>query len=155
MRHGSLQLKFQSDGDGTGKLLASVEARGFAGRGGAWFDISQIDKFADAIAAFPLPTDRRCLLNSGFWKNGGLDQEHLAIEIYPVDTRGHIGVQVRLASELWGNDRQQSQSAVRVEMYTTYERLRKFSNDLRALVHDASEEILLEGESWTEHTKEN
>jgi len=140
-----LRLKFEDDGDGTGKLCATVEARGFAGRGGAWFGINQVEKFAEAIGVYPLPADKRHVLSGGYWKSHRLDQEHFAIEISQIDRRGHIGVQVRIASELTESSRPQSQSMLRVEMYTTYERLRQFSDDLRALVHDAGgKEILLE-----------
>src|SRR5690349_5843571 len=115
MRHGWLKLEFQDDNDGTGKLIAAVEAGGFAGRGGAWFGIPQIEEFADLITAYPLPS-KKCSLAGGFWKERGheLDQEHLGIDIYPIGPRGHIGVQVRIASELWEASRPESQMMVKL-----------------------------------------
>ena len=75
-----------------------------------------------------------------------MTQEHLAIEIYQIDGRGRIGVQVRASTELWGNERQQSQLSARLEVITSYERLRRFSDDLQQLVKGHTEEVLLEGE---------
>jgi hypothetical protein len=47
---------------------------------------------------------------------------------------------------LWGNERQQSQLSARLEVITSYERLRRFSDDLQQLVKGRTEEVLLEGE---------
>lgn len=146
MLHGWLTLEFQDDSDGTGKLIAAVEAGGFAGKGGAWFGISQVEEFADLIATFPLPSDKKCSLAGGFWKNHELSQEHLGIDIYPLDRRGHIGVQVRIASELWEGSRPGSQMAVRVEIVTSYQPLIDFSRELKNLVGGSSKQVLLEGE---------
>ncbi len=143
---GYLRLRFQDDGDGTGKLSASAEARGFAGKGAAWFGISNIEEFATAAAAFPLPADKQIGLSGGFWKDHKLEQEHLAIEIYQVDSRGHVGVQVRASTELWGNARKQSQLTTKLEIITSYQRLLHFSEGLHDLVNGRSEEVLLEGE---------
>lgn len=147
MRHGFLRLKFYDDSDGTGKLLADIETNGFAGRGGAWFGIAQVEDFADLIASFPLPADAKCSLAGGFWKDGKLDQEHLAIDVYPVDRRGHIGVQVRIATELWKESRRESQMKVTAEVITSYQPLLEFSKNLKSLVQGSTKEALLEGEA--------
>jgi hypothetical protein len=65
---GYLRLRFADDGDGTGKLYASAEAGGFAAKGAAWFGLPQIEEFAVAVAAFPLPADKQINLRGGFWK---------------------------------------------------------------------------------------
>ena len=145
-RVGYLRLRFADDGDGTGKLYASAEAGGFAAKGAAWFGISQIEEFAIAVAAFPLPADKQIGVAGGFWKDGQLTQEHLAIEIYQIDGRGRIGVQVRASTELQGKARKQSQLAAKLEIITSYERLRHFSEGLHNLVNGRTEEVLLEGE---------
>jgi hypothetical protein len=148
MRYGYLRLRFQDDGDWTGKLTAQAEVGGFSGRGSAWFSVSQIEEFADKISAFPLPVDKKHVLAGGSWGQGRLEQEHLAIEIYPVDGRGHIGTQVRVASELWGEARPQSQLAARIELITSYQPLLEFSRDLVGLVRGFVEEVILEGEGF-------
>jgi hypothetical protein len=71
------------------------------------------EEFADLIAAFPLPS-KKCSIAGGFWKDDNLDQEHLAIDVYPVDLRGHIGVQVRIATELWKESRPESQMSAQL-----------------------------------------
>jgi len=52
---GRLLLRFEDDGDGTGKLLAHATSGGFSGEGGAWFSISELQDFAEAIGMFPIP----------------------------------------------------------------------------------------------------
>ena len=99
-----LRLRFQDDGDGTGKLLARAEAAGFAGEGGAYFNTSAIEEFAEAIGAFPLPSeDPRLSIAGGFSRlerHDGVEVEHLAITVYLADAqRGYIGIQSRMATE--------------------------------------------------------
>jgi hypothetical protein len=144
-----LRLRFDSDDDGTGKLLAQVAAGAFAGEGGAWFSIQQIEQFADAIAAYPLTDKPRPELAGGFWERDGsgqLAQELLGISVYPIDHRGHIGVQVRIADALSPDIRREKLRRVQLEITTTYEPLRRFSRDLLALIRGNVTEALLEGE---------
>jgi len=95
MRQGFLKLAFADDGCGTGELFAEAETGGFAGTTSAYFDVFRIEEFANAISEYPLPERLRCSLASGFGPGAPepLDQEHLSIEVYPIDSRGHIGVQ--------------------------------------------------------------
>jgi hypothetical protein len=144
-----VRLTFDNDDDGTGKLLARAEARGFAGEGGAHFSIPQLEAFAASLLAFPLPSDTSPSIAGGFWSNanrGELDQEHLAIGVYPLDKTGHLGVQVRMATQLWQEQRPQSQSATKLELVTTYEALARFSHAITALVRGTTKEAILEGE---------
>jgi hypothetical protein len=146
-----LRLRFDDDGDGTGKLLARAEADGFAGEGGAYFNVSKIEDFANAIGIFPLPSqDKRLSISSGFGSNehGQLEQEHLGIAVYPADARrGYIGIQVRMATEVWKETRPESKKMAVVEVVTTYEPLSKFSKDLIALLHGKIKEAVLQGQS--------
>jgi hypothetical protein len=143
-------LRFNDDSDGTGKLMARVRFRGFAGEGGAYFDVDELKRFAASIEAFPLPVNPRPTVAGGVWKKdatGELEQELFALAVYPIGLRGQIGVQVRLATELWDGDRNESQSAaVRLELLTTYEALRRFSRELRSLVQGRGEEATLDVE---------
>jgi hypothetical protein len=147
-----LQLRFLDDGDGTGKLVACAEADGFRGEGSAYFDIKELEGFANAIALFPLPgNDKRLSIASGFCKKDGsgeLDQEHLAISVCPADARrGYIGIQVRMTTELWEGTRPESQKSAKIEVVTTYEPLSRFSKDLLAVLQGKTREALLEGET--------
>src|SRR5262245_17985713 len=101
-----LRLRFDDDGDGTGKLHARAEAHGFAGEGAAHFAIPRPQAFASSLLAFPLPAEPPASLAGGFWDKGKaktLEQEHLAITAYPIDKTRRIGVQVRMATEAWNH----------------------------------------------------
>ena len=91
-------------------------------------------------------------ITGGFGKNdasGELEQEHVALKVYPIDRRGHIGIQVRLSSALWPGMRPESQMAVKTQIVTTYEPLAQFSRELRALVRGSvAEAVLLGEEIW-------
>lgn len=149
MSHGFLRLTFRNDGDGTGKLSVEAESGGFSGKSGAYFDISRVQEFARAIGEFPLPDSERCAMVSGFGSKetpGKLEQEHVGIELYPIDGHGHIGVQVRLSTEVWPNTRPKSQNAAKFEVITTYQSIAEFSRDLLALMSGTSTEAVLRGE---------
>jgi hypothetical protein len=143
MSDGFLKLAFRDDNDGTGKLLVEAQASGFAGRGGAYFDTTRLAGFARTIGEFPLPDAQRCCLASGF-----ASQEHVGIDLYPIDQLGHIGVQVRLATEVWPNTRVKSRKAVVLELITTYQALADFSRDFDALLQGRVSYALLRGEMW-------
>jgi hypothetical protein len=146
---GRLQLRFEDDGDGTGKLLAQASANGFSGKGAAWFSHEEIKEFADACGRFPISGNDKPNLRGGFFKKDGsgtLDQEHLALSIYPIDSRGHLAVQVRLATEVWDLSRSESQHLVQLEIITSYEPLLRFSRELRALADGKRSDVILDGE---------
>jgi hypothetical protein len=149
MRRNYLQLRFDDDGDGTGKLLARAESGGFAGEGGAHFSATELESFALALAGFPLPDRQRLSIAGGFWKkdnSGELDQELLSLTAYPIGKRGYIGVQIRIATEIREHDRPESKKTVSLEIVTSYEPLGSFSRKLIGLVRGSSEEAILEGE---------
>lgn len=75
-----------------------------------------------------------------------LEQEHLTLKVYPIDCTGHLGVQVRIATELWNDTRSESQHKVELEIMTSYEPLAKFSRDLKSLVEGRIKEAVLEGD---------
>jgi hypothetical protein len=147
MQHGSLKLRFYDDGDGTGNLSVEAVAKGYTGTGTAYFGIDKIEQFAGSISKFPLAESDCFFISGGFGAGDGCpEQEHVGVEIYPIDGRGHIGVQVRLATPVWPLTRPKSQSIVRLEIITTYEPLATFSRDLLALVRGKTSEVMLEGE---------
>ncbi|HSQ65144.1 MAG TPA: hypothetical protein VLM85_18110 [Polyangiaceae bacterium] len=144
---GCLRLRFYDDGDGTGKLVARAEANGFGGEGGAYFDKREVEDFATKLGAFPLP--ERTAIAGGFYSKerpGELGQVHLAIDCYPIDAKGHLGLRVRMSTERWAATRPDSQHSVALEILTTYAPLRRFSHALVALLRGDAEEAILEGE---------
>jgi hypothetical protein len=145
-----LKLTFYDDNDGTGELTAEACADGYTGTGSAYFGIDELKHFAKAIAEFPLPERTRCQIAGGFYSKevrGKLEHEHLGIDVYPVDHRGHIGIQVRAATQLWQDMRPDSQKTAKVEIITSYEPLAKFSRQLLALIAGKIREATLEGET--------
>ena len=149
MKCGFLKLTFADDGDGTGKLSAEASVDGYSGKGSAYFSVDNIQHFAKAIGEYPLPERARCQITSGFRsKDGrGLEQEHLGIDVYPIDRCGHIGIQIRTATELWKGMRPESQKTSRLEIFTTYEPLTRFRKDLLAVLNGTSREAILEDET--------
>jgi hypothetical protein len=146
-----LRVRFQDDGDGTGELRVRAEAEGFSGEGSAYFNTEELEEFANALAAFLLPTeDKRRYIAGGFWskeQRGKLDQEHLGISVYPADAlRGYIGFQVRMATQAWPGTRPESKKQAVVEVVTTYEPLSKFAKDLIAVLNGSIEEAFLQGQ---------
>lgn len=148
---GRLTLTFCDDDDGTGKLAASASANGFAGESAGWFGVEELQEFAAKIGAFPLPEGERPEISSGFGRFDEtgkvvLDEEHLALKVYALDSLGHFGVQVRLASEIWDAGRPETRHTVQLEIITDYGGLAQFSEALRALVAGRAREAVLQGD---------
>jgi hypothetical protein len=147
-----LRLRFWNEGDGHGQLTARAEAEGFSGEGKAYFNIEELEEFADSLRVFPFPlVDARRSIAGGFLSkkdSSKLEQEHLGISVYPADAhRGYIGIQVRMATEVWPQTRLESRKQAVVEMITTYEPLSKFSRDLRSVLRGSLNEAFVEGEN--------
>src|SRR5258708_13935885 len=109
MPDGFLRLQFVDDGDGTGELIAQAGSGIFSGTGRAYVSVEAIEKFANWIADFSLSNEKRAMIAGGFigtsGRPGELDQEHLGITVYPIDSRGYIGVQVQMATPIHAGDR--------------------------------------------------
>ncbi|GAC1445894.1 MAG: hypothetical protein NVSMB56_00450 [Pyrinomonadaceae bacterium] len=117
--------------------------------GSTWFGNAQLQAFIEELIIFPIPKRKSIQVVGGFYKKDGtgeIDQEHLAISVYPIDSRGHLGVQVRIATELWKDQRPESQQAVKLEIITSYEPLMQFSRKLKALMDGRIEEVILDSE---------
>ena len=147
-----LRLRFLDDGDGTGKLMAWAAADGFSGESGAYFNVETLEEFAEALQLFPLPpADHRRSIASGFGSKEDhtkLSQEHLGISVYLANPqRGYVGIQVRMATEMWPDNRPESKKLAVVEILATYEPLSKFSRDLLSVLRGALKEAVIEGES--------
>src|SRR6266850_508891 len=146
-----LRLRFLDDGDGTRKLTARAEADGFSGESGAYFNVEELEEFAEALQVFPLPPeDHRRSIASGFGskEDDKLSQEHLGISVYLANPqRGYVGIQVRMATEVWPDTRPESKKQATVEILATYEPLSKFSRDLLSVLRGSLKEAVIEGES--------
>ena len=146
MARSHLRVRFYDEGDGTGALLIHAEANGFAGTGDAYFSISQLEDFAAKLGAFPL---LRARIAGGYYSGETyveLKQTHVAIECYPVDDNGDLALRLHLSTKLGASDRPESQQSVVLEIRTTYEPLRRFGNELAALIRGIKNEAFLEGD---------
>jgi hypothetical protein len=147
-----LRLRFLDDGDGTGKLMAWAAADGFSGESGAYFNVEELEEFAEALQVFPLPPDdHRRSIASGF---GGkenhvtLEREHLGISVYLANPqRGYVGIQVRMATAVWPDLRPESKKQAVIEILATYEPVSKSSRDLLSILRGSLKEAVIEGES--------
>jgi hypothetical protein len=147
-----LRIRFLDDRDGTGKLMAWAEADGFSGHSGAYFNLEELEEFAEALQVFPLPPeDQRRSIASGFGSKEDhtkVAQEHLGISVYLANPqRGYVGIQVRMATEVWSDTRPESKKQAVVEILATYEPLSKFSRDLLSVLRGSLKEAVIEGES--------
>ena len=80
---------------------------------------------------------------------GEIGDELLYLGVFPIDRKGHLGIQVRIATEpiqISGQDRPPSQHTVRLEIITSYEPLATFSRDLRSLAQGRISEAVLDGD---------
>jgi hypothetical protein len=142
-----ITLRFEADSDGTGKLYVRASADGFSGRSAAWFDSENLLRFTQSLEAYPLPEDSPPHVASGFGNVGErLEQEHVSLTFRPVGSRGQVGVEVHLASEVWPETRPESKREVQLELLTTYERLRLFANHLARVVAGELPEAIIGGE---------
>jgi hypothetical protein len=142
-----IRLRFADEEDGTGMLTAEGCCGRFAGRGTACFLVSELESFAEGIGAYPLATTRRLEIRGGYLsssKPAMLDQEHLALYVYPTNLRGGVSIQLRVSTSLQAGDRPESQSRTVFEMPVTYEALRHLSKDLKALLRGEVGEAFIE-----------
>ena len=140
-----LRLTINFEEDGTAELHAKVQANGFLGKSSAWLNPESIMDFANRLAAaFPLHEPLE--LRGGYWgtrPGEGLSQEHLSLRFYPVEGRGVLGCQVRLATPLREHERIELQHAVRAELLTSYQELQSFSVALIKLAQGTDDVAVL------------
>lgn len=143
-----ISARFAPESDGTGELHVMAVSGSFAGRSSAWFNANDVAKFAAQLAAYPLPDDAPVVLSSGYMANattGEPAQEHVGIMVSPRGRLGQIVVAVHLATAHWAGSPGKP-NEVRLELLTTYERLRRFSIDLQQVVQGQQRTARLEAE---------
>ncbi|CAM4200746.1 hypothetical protein G4177_01835 [Corallococcus sp. ZKHCc1 1396] len=144
-----LLLKLFPDEDGSAELQVSVRSGAFSGEGCAWFGLAQLRAFASALTAFPLGEEARRGLVGGAWsfhevdKTYKLEQVFVAISAYPINTRGSLGVQARLATRTDRAERPESANTAAVELKTTYSALARFSEQFALLLDGRAQEAVL------------
>jgi hypothetical protein len=145
---GSIRFQFESADDGTGRLIVTAAANGFAGVGAAYFNAAALNAFASELRAYPL-VEAGATISGGFFDGQGRgvpSHEHVGVTVYRLGNRGQLAVQVRLATEVRENDRPESRHAAQLEMLTTYDHVSRFAGDLLAVIRGDKAEAVLVGE---------
>lgn len=114
------------------ELIVAASASGFAGRSSAYISADELRRFAHRITQYPLRNEP-IVISPGY-----VDEEHVRLGVGSVDRLGHIGLAVHLATPRIPGDRPEAQHEVRLELMTSYERLRRFASELTACVDDPS-----------------
>jgi hypothetical protein len=128
-----------------GELIVTARASGFAGESSAFFNDSAILAFAARLAEYPLPVGEPPSISGGIIDvSGGTSYEIVGIAVVPANSRGQLDVRVHLA-ERWSSPGT-AKYEVRLQLSTTYERLRTFSGDLTRVVKGKQSEAVLRSE---------
>jgi hypothetical protein len=121
-------MGFSDDAD-IGELEVHAKARGFTGWSFILVHRKDLAQFGSALTAYPLDTDARPSLS-------GLvgDANDVQLEVRQISALGQISLTARLIEPFMhpAPAHHQRQVAV-IELLTTYERVRKFGEDLVAL----------------------
>jgi hypothetical protein len=127
------------------ELIVAASAKGFAGQSSAYFSGTALLEFAARLAAYPLSSDDPVSVSGGTEaRMTGLPEEHVGITVAPVGRFGQVAMVVHLA-ETWPA-RSNARSEVRVELLTTYERMRRFSHELGRVIRGDQREARIGGE---------
>jgi hypothetical protein len=146
----TLRLRFEVDTDGAGELFADVHVNGFSGSSSAWFNVDQLNTFAQELGeTYPLQAGRPLTLEGGFWSKSDnvVSDIHLGMKFYPVGVRGVVGCRVSLVRSIAPHERSEARSVVAVELITSYEQLRSFARAFERLTKGESSEAILEAEA--------
>ncbi|WP_051272740.1 hypothetical protein [Sphingomonas phyllosphaerae] len=139
-----LQLRFAPEDEWHGELTADVSARGFAGRGSAWFAVEDLRRFVAALSAFPLEAQNLPSIAGGFGDRAeALEQVHLAIAFAPHDLRGNVRATVHLATEVWNGAAADLEAMVEVGFLVTYADLDQFASAFDGLLTGENTEAIL------------
>jgi hypothetical protein len=148
MSASELQVAYQADDDGTGKIIAIVKSGEFSARGAAWVNPDVVIRtFVTALRSFPL-TATPALVEGGFWSKenpGSLEQCHLRIAVKPHDSRGTLLVHVDLSSEVWTTPDADLQNLATIRFTTEYAALDRFAQEFEQVLDGERDVAVLTG----------
>ena len=143
-----LRLRYEPDEDWCGELHAAVQSDGFAGKGRAWFNKSELENgFVGALRQHPLSAGEPPLIEGGYWDTDTktLKQCHLRIAIRPYNSTGTLVVQVDLASRFGTSPDRDRHQSVTARMLTDYASLDAFASSLVRVLNGEREVAILAG----------
>ncbi len=145
---GNLRISVGRDGSADCDLFIEFQSGSYAGRGSAGFNVREIERFANGLAAYPIrgPVE----LRGGFWDptERRIEHEHLYVAVYPVGSIGRIGVKVRAATPIHRDERPEQRHSAEIELLTEYEQLRAFSSALTEVLRGDREYADLQGNDF-------
>jgi len=130
-----LSFRFEREDEWHGKLFALVEADGFAGEGGAWFNIDDLCRFGKEASAYPL-RDRAFIAGGLGVNESGPEHVHLGISLEPHNARGAVRVTVQLATEVYNDEAEDLGCSATVRFLVTYSDLARFGAQFIDLIED-------------------
>jgi hypothetical protein len=139
----ALRLTLQRDADGSCGLDCEASHDGFSGRGQAWFDPTEIRRFCDALDAYPLPASG-VALTGGYGEPAGERVVTLGLTVRPTNRVGGLDLTATLADFPVDNRASEVLRSASVRIPISYEALRTFATQLRALVHGAAAQVTLD-----------
>ena len=136
MSASELQVAYQADDDGTGKIIATVKSGEFSAQGAAWFNPIDVKRtFVAALRSFPLTAITPALIEGGFGskERPGSLECHLRIAVKPYDSRGTLLVHVDLSSEVWTTPDADLQNLATIRFTTEYVAVDRFAQEFEAV----------------------
>lgn len=145
---GFLTLRYIPDpAEGYARLTVLATANGYAGSSSAWLGPQSIAEFAAHLSMYPLDPSRPPTLIGGYGadpQSGEGPVDTIRLEARPVGAYGQVGITIYLSDRLAPVPSPRHE--VRAELLTSYERLRRFAQDLDAVAYGSAPEATLESE---------
>ena len=148
---GRLTLRIEYEDDSGIELVASAVSGAFSGASTAWFARQKLIEFANRLGStYPIPAGECIEIRGGY--AGPRDEDdneiHLLVALRPIDRRGAVGCEIGLASDRFRSGTRYFQQRSRMELWTTYEAIRRFADELSQLLAGTREDANLDE---TEH----
>ena len=140
-QHGYVELRWAREDDDVNRItVAAMSQTRFGGRGQGWINEEPVRTFAKRLGDYPLNESDPPTLVVGSHRLGEPLHTQVSLRVYPIGSRGQLGIQVHLATEPWQAPpmRAEEYESVALEVRTTYQRLEDFGRDLRDVLdgHD-------------------
>lgn len=136
----TIRYQFSLDDDDFGWLAVSVETEPFAGQGGFWVQLQDVDEWTAKLDAYPFSTEDPCVVDWGQCDSDGSNyQVIIGIKIIPANKTGDLDVVVRVADH--HDTRRQCQAVFR----TNYPDTERFAAQMRTIMRREADEAVLLG----------